>query len=355
MANYNILVSDVPVSGTALARITTTENGQPVDVASVRAVWKDHAGATIADMTRVASDIATTGVHGEAATLADVSGTGVYETTLVVDSGAYSAISLPATFSLTVTVVDSQGSYTKVFTFDVVSSSLNVVLDTVAVNTAVRRLAGLSEEVTHLAEGDEPDRQNLVSLGASIVYGIDTATKNGVPMALGVDYSWVTHRPNVKLLADPAANDFFHFVIKTGMSDASLEEHILAAQRRVVSALAEFYDDDAIATYPTTLGIIQDIAVGEIRQLTARGVALESAHYRSGRDLQKEAMERLRRIKNGTDAVVDWAGLVVERRGHALVGGFRNANGAIAQRAHWWTRLQDYQASIVRPVGQTEA
>lgn len=356
-SDYNILVSPVPIGGKALARLDTTKNGEQIDVTSIRTVWKDHLGVTIADVTRTTTDISTTGIHGEDVSLIDASGTGQYEARLEIDT-SYSTVTLPVIFSLTVTITDPDGSFSKTFTFSVVASSLDISLDMTSVIRAVRRQTNLLRDVTYLAEGNEPTRRsNLVALGDEIVYGIEAAYKNGASFSTGSTgdtYSWVMFRPNVKLNTNPASNDHYLFTVKVGMSDAAVEDVILAATRRVQAGLAAHYDDSAILTYPTTLGLIQDIAVGEIRELRSRGIALESAYYRSGHDLKLEAYALLKSIQRGSSDVKDWNGDLVLRRAGSLVGGFRNANGPITDRGDWWTRLQDYQISIVRPFGQAE-
>lgn len=353
MAEYNILIENVPVGGTAVANLTVTDNDVAEDMTSVRAIWKDQTGATIVDMTRTTADISTTGSHGEAATLTDPSGTGTYKSTLVIHS-TYSTGTFPKTFTLTVTVTDPDGNTkTTVFTFSVVASSLDITLDSTSVINSVRRQTGLMKDVTYLAEGDEATTQNdLLSLGDEIIYGIEAAYKNGAVLAAGSSgntYTWVTYRPNVKVNTTPAANDHYLFTVKVGMTDAAIEEIILNARRRVLSALQPHYRDASLATYPTVLSLVRDIALGEIREQTARGVAMESAFYRSGRDLKKEAFEKIKRIQRGVDSVVDSSDTIVARNANSLMGGFENSEGVITQRSDWWTRLRLYDQSVVRP------
>lgn len=345
----------MPIGGTALAKIGATVGGISADMTSVQTVWKDNEGTTIVDMTRTSSDVSTTGINGEAASLVDASGTGMYEARLVIDT-TYQALSLPVNFSVTITITDANGSKSETFLFRVKATDLDISLESTSVVTAVRRMTGLLKDVTYLAEGTEATRQSsIISLGDGIIYGIDAAYKNGSSFSQGSaagTYGWSTYRPNVVLNTAPAANDFYLFTVKTGMSDTAIEEYVLNARRTVLSALQAHYEDDALDTYPTVLSIIQDLCVGEIRMLSSRGIALESAHYRSGHEMKKGAMDRLRRIQQGKDAVVDSDGAVVARVTGSLVGGFVSSFGSIDERGHWWERMQDYLGTIRIPIGQ---
>lgn len=222
---------------------------------------------------------------------------------------------------------------------------------------STRELAGLIEDVVYLAEGTENTRKsNTIGLGQhAVVYGIAAAYKNGSSITDGSGYTWKTYRPNVVLSSTPAANDHFLFRVKTGLSDTSIQEHLDKARDEVYGALRGFYETaESIDTQPSFLEIVRDLAAGRLIQLRTAGVALENARYRAGVEMEKNAKERIKAIKNGTAELLDADDAVVTRKVGSVVGGFINSNGALAERGDWWTRLKDYQSTTERPEGQTD-
>lgn len=221
---------------------------------------------------------------------------------------------------------------------------------------SVRILAGLIKDVTYLAEGNENTKQsNIISLGAEIVHGIVSAKKNGSTITNPTNYTHAEYRPNVTLVANPAANDIFYFRVKVGLSDTDIDEHLDRAKDDVLSKLRGFYDSaEAIDTKPTFLEIVRDLTAGRLIQLRSAGVALESAQYRTGRQMELDAWQKVKDIQQGKAEILKTDNTAVDRKANALMGGTRHSDGAIAERGDWWTRLRSYDGAILRPVGQTD-
>lgn len=221
---------------------------------------------------------------------------------------------------------------------------------------SVRILAGLVKDVTYLAEGNENAKQgNAISLGAEIVYGVSGAKKNGTSITDPTDYTHKEYRPNVVLVSTPAANDIFYFRVKLGLSDVDIDEHLDKAKDDVLSKLRGFYDStEAIDTKPTFLEIVRDLAAGRIIQLRSAGIALESAQYRTGRQMELDAWEKVKAIQQGRAEILKTDNTAVARKANSVMGGTRNSDGAIEERGDWWTRLRSYDEKILRPVGQTD-
>lgn len=342
----NIQVEDVPVGAFALARINTLEDGAAEDVDKVTVEWLDHNNSQIDKSTWSGSDVDTTGANGETVTIEAVSGTGIYEAKLEIDSGTYGGSSFPLTFTVKIDIEDEDGIHgPESFTFDVVSGGLDITLESTSPVTdtdilrAVRRQSGMRDHVVYVAEGDEDTRQNdRIDLGGEgPVFDIIDAWKNGSTFSA---YSWNQFQTNVTLDSTPSANDHFTFLVQRGMSKDQLQSIIDSARKWVLSELDPLYDTDISAT-PTVVNLIKDISVGRVRELNSRGGnALESANYRSGRDLRLDAMEQVKRIKRGESSVRDSDGNIVSKDAQAIIGG--HATGEIKDQKDWRDKMVDY-------------
>lgn len=343
----------MPVGGVAKLSINILDDGQAEDVDEVDVTWKDHNDNTLVNMTWTGSDISTTGNNGEAATLKAVSGTGNYETTIVIDS-SFAGSSFPLTFSVDVDVTDNSSSPgPKTQSFDVVAGDLTISFTNTGTRTetdirrVVRRQAGLLDTINIVAEGDEDTEQgSLLDLRKNIVYAIDKAWRNGSTISEGTEFTWNQFQSNVKLDTNNVtlnANDHFTFRIQHSMSNATLQTYIDQARRLVIGRLVKHYPSTTDLTgSPTVQNIIKDITVGRVRELTSEGVALESAWYRSGRDLRLQAMEFLDKIVKGAAAIKDTDGNTIGRREESLVGGFTHSDGDIDRTEDWRDRVASY-------------
>lgn len=222
-----------------------------------------------------------------------------------------------------------------------------------AVADVVKREARLLRSVSYLASGSEPTgaaAAAYISLGSDLVYAIPTAKKNGATIAAGTGYLWTTGRPNVLIPASalPAANDHYEFVIQTQLDDTAITDYVDEAERQIVSKLVSFYpaslDLTANATVQTLIAMW---ASGRIKEDLSSGVALESAHYRSGRELKQSAMDAVRSIQNGEMDLVDSSDDVVARTAGSIIGAVYHADGAITERRDIRNRITDFQQSYL--------
>lgn len=218
-----------------------------------------------------------------------------------------------------------------------------------AVKDEILRRSNLLHDVEVVMEGDEDTRQSgLVSLGSGIVYDIRAAFKNGSAISEGTDYNWSTHQSNVEIIGGFAQNDHYVFTVQRKLPSDATDDYIDEALQVVKSKLRLHYEDtatDPMDQWPTVHVLVAGIAIGRLRQLTAEGVALESAWYRSGRDLEQAAFDHLAAITTGSAVVLDSDGDVVSRVSGSLVGGFDT--GAVDSRRDWRSKLTDYDSIFV--------
>lgn len=340
VVDYNILTNDVPLGGRAVADILVTDNGSNQDATTVQVVWKDHNGVTLNDSTYSGSDVNDTDIYGNAVTITNPTGTGTYKATIVVDNnGNYAPSASGLTWSITVTTTTATGSDTEVFTFKIVPTSVDIALDTSSVLAAVKRQCNLTEDVLHVANNTTDTR---VDFGRGVVYDIEAAYKNGAAITQGTDYSWSLYQSNTTLLSAPAVNDHYVFRVQRRLSDASIQDYITEATRYVVACLQPYYNDSALATYPTVATLIQDRTIGRIKEDLAEGVAMNSAWYRSGNDLKRGVDDAILMIQRGTMNILDNTGAIVTRRQNGLAGGFRHADGAFTDRLSLVDRAQQH-------------
>lgn len=316
MPEYSIATSSVPLGGTAVANITTDDAGVASDVDSVQCDWRDQNGTLVETLTYTSVDVAGTDIYGNASTITNPAGTGTYRATLVVDNnGNYVPPSTGYRWSLTVTIVKGAKTDVEIFYFWIINTTLTVALDPVAITTVTMRQAGLMETFQYVATNTNV----LVSFGKGIVYAIDSAVKNGTDIAQGTDYTWTTYRSSITLLAAPVVNDHFTFRLQR-RSSTEIADYVNQAIAEVVRSLRGFYDEDDISNSPDVANLAIDIAVGQIKEDNSAGIALESAHYRSGMDRKKAARDTIARIQRGVETIYDRAGVAMTRKSGSLIG-----------------------------------
>lgn len=208
-----------------------------------------------------------------------------------------------------------------------------------AVIDAIRARSGLIADHAVVTESGD----TAISLGVPIVYGIATAKKNGSSATQGTDYNWVEGRPNVTFPSAASDNDFWHFRIKTKLSDSAIEDYGEEAERHVTSKLEGFYADDDILTYPICLNLVINRSAGRIKEDLSSGIALESAQYRSGNDLKREVDRIILAIMNGEAEIVDSGNDKVARVTGSVVGGFKH-DDPIETREDLRERLATYNS-----------
>ncbi len=355
MTDYNILVSQVPRGGRAVANITAKDVDSPSDVDSVRAVWKDQLGATLSDETYTVSDISDTDTYGNAVTLTNPSGTGTYQATLVVDGTSQYTIPTNGSlqWSLTVTIVKGIYTQTNTFYYRIVNSNLTVSLDQFTISRVVKRGLGLLKDISlHGQKAQLGGGSTLVylDLGNDLVYSIDVAYKNGVQFLQGTSgdtYEWKLYRPYVKVNTAALSTDHYVFRIQTRMSDDAIQDYIDEAMQYVFSRLKGHYTYAQLNTSPVVLTMVADRCMGRMRKETSEGTALRSGFWRSGADLVDEVDALLKMIQNGAASLFDNNGDTVTRIEGSLIGGFRGSRGAITNRLALIDRLQEYTTIFI--------
>ena len=343
MTDYSIAVSSVPLSGNAVANLDTANLGIGVDVDSITATWKDQNGLTLVSMTRTVADVSSTDIYGNAATLIDIAGTGTYRSTLVIDATNYTPPATGLRWSVTVTAVKGATTSTPtVFYFYVVPTTLSVSLDTTSVANVVMRQTGILKDVQHVSQGTNA----VVPLQSGPVYAIAAAYKNGTPIASPTDYAWAAYRSNVTVSPAPAVNDHYTFTVQTRSSDY-VQDIVGRHSADVLRALRPHYPSDALLQSPSVVELVKALCIGQIKQDLSQGVALDSAFYRSGRDLQLEALAAIRRIQRGEEGIYDATLAALPRTSGSVVGGKRHADGDFVNRLGLQDRAQQHTGLYV--------
>lgn len=346
MTDYNLLYQNVPLGGTALARIGTKDSGSLADVDQVRVTWRDNINVTLATLTRTISDVSGTDIHGQPCSITDPAGTGNYEARLkIVNDGSYAPTGAGLTFTMELYVKKGSAEDTQFFTFKVVPSTLTVSLAQVDIAGNVRRQMRLIEDKSVYGSEGQVGR-TIFYLGKDIVYDIEAIYKNGSPIIRNTDYEWTTFRPYVKMLGmtPPAEDAHFLFRLKVGISDDVIQEYINEALSHVLSALYPHYQDDNLVSYPTIVALIGNRVKGRLDQELSDGPAMESARFRAGRDLVMQVEKDLAAIQNGAMDVLDAGYRSVTRAIGTLAGGIRGASEVKSRRqlidmAQQWTSI----------------
>lgn len=332
MVEYDILIEDVPVGGTAIAHVVNRENGQATDVDTVQAEWYDQDETKVEDLTYSGTDVTGTGVNGEDSSI-EKEATGKYKATLDIDS-TYATGSFPKDWKLVITVTSSGVSDSSTFNFLVVASDRDVTLRNVSTveggdNLLVRAIKRESNLLDAWAQTVDAGKTRI-SFNQDIVYRIDEAWKNGARFergSTGDTYDWNTYRNYVDLNAATSEGDHFYFLLQTQLDDRALQHLIDDAENLVISHLQPYYSSatNLIGT-PTVLNIIKDLVVGEVRQLFSHGVALESAQFRTGMARREDAMKLIKSVKQGGANLLDSEYKALSREAGALIGGPTNAD-----------------------------
>lgn len=340
-------VSQVPVGGTAVATILAELNGSPVDVTSVRVVWKNSAGSTISDETYTASDVSDTATDGGAITITNPSGTGTYNATYDVPLGVYTPPSGGLQFSVRIVLTATQGTAdTGDISFYVVPATVAVSLDTTSITQSVLRQVGKLKDFQYSA----PNTLTKVPLQSGPVYAIGSAYKNGAAITSPTHYTWSQFRSSVTLQSAPVAGDDFLFRIQT-CSDEFVREYVDDAEREVYRALQHFFDTDDLASSPDVSRLIANLAVGQMRQdLHEGGPAMDAAFYRSGKDRQMAARKELNDIRAGRATIYDALGVAVPRLDGSAIGYYANPNGPALNRLDIIDRGEDWAGIRLTPM-----
>lgn len=326
-----------------MASIVTTDSGTASDVNSVKAEWRDQNGLLLETLTRTTVDVSGTDIYGNASTITDPAGTGTYQATLVIDLNNYAPSTSGLQWSVTLTIVKGSKTFTQIFYFTVVATTLSISLDTTSISVAVMRQTNIVEDVVYMAQGST----TFVSLRSGPVYAILAAYKNGVVITNPTDYSWKTYQTNVTLAAVPTVNDHFVFAIQK-QSDNFVLDIVNRVIADTLRALRPHYASDSLMTSPSVIEIVKALCIGQFKQDMAQGTALDSAFYRSGFDLQKEARLAILRIQRGAEDIYDSSGNVIARKTGSLVGGYRHPDGDFTNRLGLLDRAQQHTGLFLK-------
>lgn len=331
MTDYSIAISQVPIGGRAVANIDTTDSGALSNVDSVQAIWRDHNGVILSDETRTVSDIFDTDIHGEPVEIVDVAGTGTYSARLTISPDFSGLIPLNGSlrFSVEIVIVKGIKTTSRVFYAYIVASTLAISLESSSIAYAVMRQTGIVREVAYQANNTGLH----VSLGSGIVYAIHEAYKDGVAIARPTDYTWSTFRGYATLVAAPTVGQTFVFTVQT-KSDAWVQDIVQRSIQEVIRDLSQHYDatTESFLQSPSVVDLVKSLCIGQMKQDLSEGVALDSAFYRTGHDLQKATRMAILRIQRGEADIYDTAGTAVARRAGTIAGGYLAPNGVFAQR-----------------------
>lgn len=331
MADYSISISQVPIGGRAVLNIETTDTGALSDVDSVQVIWRDHEGNILSDLTRTVADVSGVDSHGEPVDIVDIPGTGTYSARLVISSDFSPSIPLNGNLRFSAEVVIVKGAKTQTATFYayIVATTLAISLESSSIATAVMRQTNVLRDFSYSANGAVSN----IPLNAGIIYAIHEAYKNGVAIARPTDYTWATFRGYVGLVAPAALGDTYVFRIQT-KSDAWVQDIVQRHIQEVIRDLAPHYDStvESFLQSPSVIDLVKSLCIGEMKQMLVEGVALESAHYRSGADLARQARQQVLRIQRGESDIYDTAGAAIPRKAGTIAGGYLAPNGAFAQR-----------------------
>lgn len=338
MANYSVTVASTPVAGKVVANITTLDAGVAATVTSITATWADQSGTTISTLTRTATDVSGADTYGNTDTLAAATGTGRFDSTLVVDAAHYGTPNANRRLTLTVAFTRNAITYTAppVY-FGVAQYNLSADLDPRAIAQAVMRQTGFCEDVVHVAN----DTNAIIPLRAPIAYAIQAAYKNGVAMVLNTDYKWSLYRSNVQVIPPPAVNDHYVFTVQR-KSDSGLLDIVSRFTTTVLSDLQAHYDSDQLLLSPTVAGIIIDMCVAQVRMEGIQGPARDSAQYQAAFDLLGQSRARVVRIQRGEAEIYDSVGAAIPRVKGALVGSYRHPDGAFQNRLGLLNRAEGF-------------
>lgn len=339
MTDFNIATaSGVPLGGRAVANIDAYDTGAAIDVTSITATWKDQNGTTLVSMTRTTSDVSTTDIYGNAATLTDPAGVGTYQSTLVIDATNYTPPATGLRWSVTVTIVKgAETSVPTIFYFYILPTTLTVALDSAAIAVAVKRQVGILKDVVHVC----PDTNVNISLGSGPVYAIAASYKNGAAISYPTNFTWQIYRTNVVVSPAPAVNDHFFFTVQT-RSDDFVNDIVTRYIAYVLRALKPHYVEEALLQSPSVVELVKALCIGQLRQDLSEGIALDSAFYRAGRDLFLEAKMALLRIQRGEEGIYDSLGVEIARRSGTLVGGRLHSDGEFVNRLGLQDRAQQH-------------
>jgi hypothetical protein len=337
MVDYSIATSSVPIGGRAVANINSFDAEILSDVDSVKVDWRDQNGLLLETLTRTTVDVSGTDIYGNASTLTDPTGTGNYFASLVVDLNNYSPPTTGFRWSLTVTVIKGAKTYTAVFYFLVVPTTLSLSLDSTTITNAVMRQAGILVEHQYVANA----ALTVIPLANGIVYAIAAAYKNGTPMAISTDYAWSTYRSNVTLVVASAVNDHFTFSLQKRSTDF-VADFITRATQEVLRSLRPYYSDDTLTQSTSVAEILKSLAIGELKMATSQGTTEDSAFWRTGRDQAREARSQILRIQRGSEGIYDSQGNSMTRRDGTVIGGRLHPDGPYVNRVGITDRAQQH-------------